>query len=307
MRASAAVALFLSFVVTAAVAQPVEITGTAKLVSDVSAIEPGKPFRLGVLIDMLPGWHVYWKSAGETGLPTQVKFVLPEGFVASELRWPAPRKFEQPGEIVGYGYEGSVLLFAEVTPPKDLRPGAKVPISAEVRWLACDKVCVPGEASATLTLAAAEQSVADNVKLFEEWAARVPIEASSDESPATSEVKGELRADGEPAEFVVTLHWKAAPASAEWFPVDDQALYIENIKSQTDQKTTRITFKARLLKGQKLKSNIMQSVVAYDDEKGNRHGLVVPVRLMAEHTTGPSSKRVDPAGGAGPIMNSKKH
>jgi len=35
---------------------------TAELVSEVKAYQPGVPFRLGVWIKPLPGWHGYWHS-----------------------------------------------------------------------------------------------------------------------------------------------------------------------------------------------------------------------------------------------------
>ena len=41
----------------------------AELLSDVSAIQPGKPFWLGVHLTVDPGWHVYWKNPGDAGLP----------------------------------------------------------------------------------------------------------------------------------------------------------------------------------------------------------------------------------------------
>lgn len=44
----------------------------ATLVSDVTQVEPGGTFRLGVQLEMAHGWHVSWKNAGEVGLPTEV-------------------------------------------------------------------------------------------------------------------------------------------------------------------------------------------------------------------------------------------
>ena len=32
---------------------------TASLVSDTAGIVPGKPFEVGVLLEMAPGWHTY--------------------------------------------------------------------------------------------------------------------------------------------------------------------------------------------------------------------------------------------------------
>src|ERR1700722_3147986 len=77
----------------------------AELLANTSAIQPGKPFWLGVRLTIDPGWHVYWKNPGDAGLATRVKFTLPNGFSAGPLQFPTPHRFDQPGNIVAFGYE----------------------------------------------------------------------------------------------------------------------------------------------------------------------------------------------------------
>ena len=43
---------------------------TMKVVADTAGVEPGASFRLGVLLEMEPGWHTYWENPGDAGLPT---------------------------------------------------------------------------------------------------------------------------------------------------------------------------------------------------------------------------------------------
>ncbi|MBA2270544.1 MAG: thiol:disulfide interchange protein, partial [Chthoniobacterales bacterium] len=49
----------------------------AELLADTTAITPGKPFTVGVLLRMAPHWHTYWQYAGDAGLPTEIKWNLP--------------------------------------------------------------------------------------------------------------------------------------------------------------------------------------------------------------------------------------
>ena len=37
------------------------------------------------------GWHSYWKNPGDTGIPTEIDWQMPEGFHVGELRWPTPK------------------------------------------------------------------------------------------------------------------------------------------------------------------------------------------------------------------------
>src|SRR5580658_1441092 len=123
-----------------------------ELLADVSAVQPGKPFWLGVKLTIDPGWHVYWKNPGDSGLPTRVKFSLPDGFTAGALEFPTPSRFVLPGNIVCFGYENSVLLLAKVTPPQTLPADSRSDCEAQVSWLVCSDVCIPGKASVSLTL-----------------------------------------------------------------------------------------------------------------------------------------------------------
>jgi DsbC/DsbD-like thiol-disulfide interchange protein len=60
------------------------------LASDVAAVEPGKPFRLGLHFKLAKGWHIYWINPGAAGEPPQLDLSLPDGAKASDIAWPPP-------------------------------------------------------------------------------------------------------------------------------------------------------------------------------------------------------------------------
>src|SRR5689334_13078948 len=77
---------------------------TATLVSDVTQVEPGGTFRLGVQFQMAPGWHISWRNPGEAGLPSEVVWDAPRVTVDG-LAWPAPEIHRSPdGALSSYGY-----------------------------------------------------------------------------------------------------------------------------------------------------------------------------------------------------------
>src|SRR5437867_6329056 len=110
----------------------------AELLADVSAIQTGKPFTIGVRLTIRPGWHVYWKNPGDSGIPTTVEFTLPDGFVACELQYPVPHRIEAAGGIVNYGYEDEVMLLAKITTSTALKQQS-VHLVAKVNWLVCQE------------------------------------------------------------------------------------------------------------------------------------------------------------------------
>jgi hypothetical protein len=85
----------------------------ARLVSDTASLEPGSTVRVGVLFEMEPGWHVYWKNPGDSGLATEVLLEPPVGFESMDRAdnkefhdsngLPQPILVDQDG-IVGHLY-----------------------------------------------------------------------------------------------------------------------------------------------------------------------------------------------------------
>src|ERR1700722_13414661 len=100
---------------------------TVDLLSEEDSINPGRSFWVGVRLKMDKGWDTYWVNPGDSGFPTKVTWHVPDGFNVGPLNWPYPEKFSQE-TLTAYGYTDSVLLLAEVTPPKNISVGQKVNI-----------------------------------------------------------------------------------------------------------------------------------------------------------------------------------
>jgi DsbC/DsbD-like thiol-disulfide interchange protein len=251
----------------------------AELLADVEAIQPGRPFLLGVRLHVQPGWHVYWKDPGDAGLATSVEFALPEGFRAGELRWPVPVTFRQPGDVVGSGYENAVLLAAEITPPAKLPPGRAVELRAEVAWLGCKAICVPGEQSVRLTLSTAAAARPANTEIFRRWRQRLPVAAADKEAPADAAVAGRIPPGETSGQFTIRLQWKKPPPRVEWYPAGGQAVRVENVSIRTEGARTRIAFRASALTGARDVPRALEVVVVGRGAKGVSRGLVLRVPL----------------------------
>jgi thiol:disulfide interchange protein len=124
----------------------------ASLVAADTSVQPGKPITVALRFVHDPHWHTYWSFPG-TGLPTTIKWKLPPGWKAGDIQWPAPRVlFDSKKNIVGNGYEGELFLPVTLTAPADAKPGERVELTADVDWLMCEDICIPGNATLTLTL-----------------------------------------------------------------------------------------------------------------------------------------------------------
>ncbi|HEY6839696.1 MAG TPA: protein-disulfide reductase DsbD domain-containing protein, partial [Chthoniobacterales bacterium] len=79
------------------------------IVSDVKSIKPGEKFRVGVLYQIEPAWHIYWRYSGDSGLPTKIEWQLPPGFKSGGLQWPLPLREKEPGDLAVFDYTSEVL------------------------------------------------------------------------------------------------------------------------------------------------------------------------------------------------------
>ncbi len=143
------------------------------LVADTTAVEPGKPFRVGLVLKMAPKWHTYWQYSGDAGIPTKIEWTLPEGFGAGPIDWPLPEGILEAGDIQVYAYGDEVMLISTIQPAANIGQDS-VTLSAAASWLVCEEICIPGGAEVALDLPVAAEAEPANAELFERWTAQLP-------------------------------------------------------------------------------------------------------------------------------------
>jgi thiol:disulfide interchange protein len=208
----------------------------AKLLADVTAVVPGKPFTVGLLLRMVPNWHTYWKFPGDAGLPTEITWKLPDGWKTGEIQWPIPLKLDEPGGIQIYGYHDEVLLLQEITPPASLKD-SQVQLAAEASWLVCEKICIPGSAKLKLDLPVAGQTAAANEELFSRYRRRLP-----QDWPNRSVASGAWRRNGSGLELTIESAALANYPAADFFPLPEPNVVVGHPSVIRDSRG-RVTFR----------------------------------------------------------------
>jgi thiol:disulfide interchange protein DsbD len=159
----------------------------AELIAEQAALVPGQRTTLGLHLRLDPGWHVYWKNPGDSGMATSLAWTLPAGFGAGPIQWPHPMRIDT-GPLTAYGYEGEVVLLADIEAPAALAAGTTVPIAARADWLVCKEICIPAAARLTLTLpVAAAPGAADPRWLQAIQAARAALPVAGGDWRARAE------------------------------------------------------------------------------------------------------------------------
>ena len=123
---------------------------TVELTALAPQIAVGGTLQAGLVITIEEHWHVYWINPGDSGLPPEIKWTLPNGITAAPLQFSAPQMLPL-GPFMDFGYEDLVAFPITLTAASGLKPG-KVHLDAHVNWLVCASQCLPGKAHLGLDL-----------------------------------------------------------------------------------------------------------------------------------------------------------
>ncbi|MCY1073281.1 protein-disulfide reductase DsbD family protein [Archangium lansingense] len=151
----------------------------AALLTDVAQVKAGDAFRVGVRFRMDPGWHIYWKNPGESGLASEVTWDTP-GTTVGAQQWPAPSTFRtSDGYITTYGYADEVLLFADARASEKAEGSLQLSAAADV--LVCEVHCLPAQLMLTRNLPVGPETQSDPAHApgFDAARARVPVSPES--------------------------------------------------------------------------------------------------------------------------------
>ncbi len=99
--------------------QEAEPEVSAEVMFDVQSFIPGKMAHLVVVLQIPKDWHIYWESAGGTGMGTRLDVTGPEGWKIGPVRFPGPMLYTDAQGNLAYTLEGEVGFFVPITPPDD--------------------------------------------------------------------------------------------------------------------------------------------------------------------------------------------
>jgi suppressor for copper-sensitivity B len=156
-RPIAAIALTMALFPGVAVAEPSkpivsEWQGTkdaaVRLIAGPGQTDADGRVWLGLQFRLAPGWKTYWRNPGESGARPLFDWRAADNIKATDIRWPAPKRFSAYG-FDSFGYSGEVvlpILLAAATPSQAIT--ARLNLS----YMICANVCVPMQADLALDI-----------------------------------------------------------------------------------------------------------------------------------------------------------
>ena len=209
---------------------------------------------LAVQLQMEEGWHTYWRSPGEAGLPLRFDWTGSQNMSDFSVSWPVPRRFDEFG-MQTFGYKGNVVLpmsFAR----DDVNVGSQAVLKLDA--MVCKDICIPQDFLLKLDIKPGEMG-RSNATLIDFGQRKVPIASALEGVEIVSIVVGPealvlntmiVGFDADQLDLFVELD--EGFASVEEFEVDEVAGgevmirvpkpdYIEDLSVYLSGKTSRVT------------------------------------------------------------------
>ena len=178
----------------------ITIVGNTNIIS-----EPGV-IQLGYKFVFTPGWHTYWINPGDSGGPPIFEFNSPSGWDINENVWPGPQKIIYP-PLMTFGYVDEVIFPFELN-LKNLNDQAT---EITTKFLVCDDICVPEEATLLLSLKNGILNIDEKPEELKKWLNRVPIRAPPEMVLSSNENN-------------FTLEYASLNSNSYFFPFDDSVM-----------------------------------------------------------------------------------
>jgi len=179
----------------------------ARLITATDAVGSARAVEAGLEIRLAPGWHAYWRTPGDAGVPPAIDWTGSTNLKQATMAWPAPARYSLQGFETA-GYRDHVVLPIALTPAQ---PGQPLDLHAQIGWAACANICVPYSARLDLTLPSGPAVPSAQAPLIVAARGRVP------RSPAMagiSLVSANAAADGRQTELIIGLHSAGVPFAA---------------------------------------------------------------------------------------------
>jgi thiol:disulfide interchange protein DsbD len=123
----------------------------SRLIPERNGFVPGEVTWFAFAQELEPGWHVYWRNPGDSGLPLDFQWTLPEGFTTGGIFYPPPERIPI-GPLANFGHTGAPVFMTPIIVPSSAEIGSVVDIELNATWLICEDICVPEEGVFTLSL-----------------------------------------------------------------------------------------------------------------------------------------------------------
>ncbi|MCR9215088.1 MAG: protein-disulfide reductase DsbD family protein [Proteobacteria bacterium] len=153
-----------------------------RLISEYDGVKGHDSLKIGLQVQLAPGWKIYWRNPGDAGIPPQFNWAGSTNLQTAEVHWPRPEEFDVFG-LTTWGYHDEVVYPITVS-LKD--KGAPLDLKLDLFFGICEQVCIPYREELSLSLNSGQGAVSGEAGLIKEFVALVPPTIGSEGSQISS-------------------------------------------------------------------------------------------------------------------------
>ena len=147
-----------------------------RLTSSTEGTEGLKEIPISLEVITNPGWKIYWRYPGDSGLPTEINFNDSSNVKSFQIFWPAPFRFSTFG-IDTFGYEGQIIFPINVIPEI---VNEMINLNTQISLLACNEICIPFQEEISLQIPKTTSRPNINTRVRAQFLSLVPRKIPSD-------------------------------------------------------------------------------------------------------------------------------
>lgn len=255
---------------------PVEV----KLISDNSGFLKSNSFSVGVLFKIKPGWHIYWKYPGDSGLPTEIKYTFQDDSVIIEdTQYPIPDMYSREGNITDYGYENEVLLTNKIRIPENYVKQF-VKLNADIYWVACKEICIPGKTKSVIRINFSDKISGINSVIFAKWDGKYPSVISQKDLPFSYVVDKKYNKKDSVDVMRIKLDWHNKVKDVRIYPIPDRNLSIDKADIVHNDKISDYMFYPRLYGTHQDDIKELNFLISYVNSDNKQIGIETKLKLQ---------------------------
>jgi len=177
--------------------------GQVRLIAASDSIGPAGEVQIGVQMRLLKGWKTYWRTPGESGIPTSFDWSRSSNMEEPKVEWPAPSRMSEFGSEA-FGYKREVIFPITISRTES---DGDILVDLNLSYGVCLNICIPVESHLQLLVptSAGTPRRTSQARHIERFARKVPALNGSGSLEITS-----LRVRAERGERVLEVGLKSA-------------------------------------------------------------------------------------------------
>jgi suppressor for copper-sensitivity B len=245
---------------------------SVRLISGVDAVGVEEVVPLGLEIQLAEGWHTYWRSPGEAGLPPRLDWqnsMTESGNVQDAvLLYPAPKRYVAYG-LETVGYREHVVFPINV---KLQKSGKALAVDASLDLLVCSSICVPKNFTLKLTVPSGQAVASVEASLIKPFRDAVPNNTEQSGLVIQSIIN-----DGQ--RLIITIQSRDTMQSPDIFVEDEKNISFSAPETTLSPDLHSATFRlksADTLSDDNALSGMPLTLTIVDDDRATEQNVITP-------------------------------